>query len=179
MKTRQFKQTVTTCLLACLSGIWFSNLQATPRERETSTPAVFIQPADTGTDEAARRARMKAELDAELKAEKQVAEQEEVLNKVEVMPEFPGGMSALINFLSTNLRYPKAAQALGKQGTVRVKFIVRKDGSISNVNVSKSVDKYLDEEAVRVIKAMPRWKPGTQGGKPVNVIYHLPISFKF
>ena len=92
-------------------------------------------------------------------------------NKREVSPEFPGGITALVQFLSKNLKFPTVCKVL-------VKFTVKSDGSISNIRVTKSVDPYLDKEAVRVVKSMPRWIPGTQDGKPVNVEYTLPITFK-
>ena len=99
-------------------------------------------------------------------------------NKREVAPEFPGGFNALVEFISKNLKYPKVCQESKVQGRVLVKFTVKSDGSISNIRVTKPVDIYLDKEAVRVVKSMPRWTPGTQDGKPVNVEYTLPITFK-
>lgn len=96
----------------------------------------------------------------------------------EVPPEFPGGITALVQFLSKNLKYPTVCKEQKIQGKVLVKFTVKSDGSISNIRVTKSVDPYLDKEAVRVVKSMPRWIPGTQDGKPVNVEYTLPITFK-
>ena len=99
-------------------------------------------------------------------------------DKVEMMPEYPGGVTAMIKFISQNLEYPKVCQENGTQGRVGVRFIVGRDGTISNVNVLKSVDPFLDKEAVRVIKAMPRWKPGMHKGKPVNVSYVVPVNFK-
>ena len=99
-------------------------------------------------------------------------------NKREVSPEFPGGITALVQFLSKNLKFPTVCKEQKIQGKVLVKFTVKSDGSISNIRVTKSVDPYLDKEAVRVVKSMPRWIPGTQDGKPVNVEYTLPITFK-
>ena len=99
-------------------------------------------------------------------------------NKREVAPEFPGGINALVKFISDNLKYPTVCKEQKIQGKVLVKFTVKSDGSISNIRVTKSVDPYLDKEAVRVVKSMPRWIPGTQDGKPVNVEYTLPITFK-
>lgn len=99
-------------------------------------------------------------------------------DKREVAPEFPGGITALVEFLSKNLKYPTVCKEQKIQGKVLVKFTVKSDGSISNIRVTKPVDIYLDKEAVRVVKSMPRWTPGTQDGKPVNVEYTLPITFK-
>lgn len=99
-------------------------------------------------------------------------------NKREVAPEFPGGINALVKFLSDNLKYPTVCKELKIQGKVLVKFTVKSDGSIGNVRVTKSVDTRLDKEAIRLVKSMPRWTPGTQDGKPVSVEYTLPITFK-
>lgn len=99
-------------------------------------------------------------------------------NKREVAPEFPGGITALVQFLSKNLKYPTVCKEQKIQGKVLVKFTVKSDGSISNIRVTRSVDPYLDKEAIRVVKSMPRWTPGTQDGKPVSVEYTLPITFK-
>ncbi|MBR6035528.1 MAG: TonB family protein [Bacteroidaceae bacterium] len=92
--------------------------------------------------------------------------------------EFEGGQQALMTWLSQNMRYPAEAMEANAQGRVLVGFIVNKDGSIDEVKVMKSVHPALDEEAVRVIKAMPKWKPGKKGNKTVRVRYTLPMSFK-
>jgi TonB family protein len=97
---------------------------------------------------------------------------------VEQMPEFPGGMEALMKYLQESVKYPKEAFEKGIQGRVLVQFIVEKDGSISEVEVVKKVNEYLDAEAVRVVNAMPKWKPGMQKGKPVRVKFTLPITFR-
>ena len=94
------------------------------------------------------------------------------------MPEYPGGINKLMEYLSKNIEYPKAARESGIQGRVFVSFIVEKDGSISNVKVIRSIGGGCDEEAVRVVKAMPKWKPGKQRGKAVRVSYMLPVVFK-
>lgn len=100
-----------------------------------------------------------------------------VFSIVEVMPEFPGGQNALIEFLAKNVQYPLIAQENGIQGRVTTSFIVEKDGSITNVEVLRGVDPSLDLEAVRVISSMPKWKPGTQRGKEVAVKYTVPVTF--
>ena len=97
---------------------------------------------------------------------------------VEQMPAFPGGDAALMKYLSENIKYPEAAEKAGEQGRVVVNFIVEKDGAISNVNVVRSVTPTLDAEAVRVIKAMPKWVPGKQDGQFVRVKYNVPVSFR-
>jgi len=97
---------------------------------------------------------------------------------VEEMPQFPGGPSALFEFLSKNIQYPKDAEKANLQGRVIVTFVVKKDGSIADAKVVKSVAPSLDAEALRVINAMPNWAPGRQGGKPVNVKYTVPLTFR-
>lgn len=104
--------------------------------------------------------------------------EEEVFMVVEKMPEFPGGMGELMKWLSKNIKYPAIAQENGVQGRVVVQFVVNKDGSIVDPQVIKSVDPYLDKEALRVVKAMPKWSPGEQRGKPVRVKYTLPVMFR-
>lgn len=103
--------------------------------------------------------------------------QEVIPIKVEQMPEFPGGDKALKRFLDRNLRYPQAAEENGIQGIVIVRFVVRPDGSITDINVVVPVDRMLDEEAVRVIKSMPKWVPGMQNGHAVSVLIQQDIKF--
>ena len=103
---------------------------------------------------------------------------EKPFDVVEQMPEFPGGQEALMQFLRQEVKYPKEAFKDGVQGRVVVQFVVEKDGSISEVEVVKKVNEHLDAEAVRVVNAMPKWKPGKQKGENVRVKYTLPISFR-
>ena len=106
-------------------------------------------------------------------------EEEVVFMVVESMPEFPGGQQALFKYLSENIKYPVIAQENGIQGKVVCQFTVNKDGSIVDIEVVRSGgDPSLDKEAVRVIKTMPKWKPGKQRGKPVRVKFTVPVSFK-
>ena len=93
------------------------------------------------------------------------------------MPEFPGGMSALMSFIGKTINYPTLARETGTQGRVTVRFIVNADGSISDATVVRPIDELLDKEAIRVVMNMPKWRPGFQNGKPVRVIYHIPINF--
>lgn len=106
-------------------------------------------------------------------------DQYNVIYKLEQMPEFPGGEAALIDHIIANVVYPKSAKEAGYSGTCYVKFVVEKDGSISNVGVIRGVPgaPECDEEAMRVIKIMPNWKPGLQNGKPVRVYFNIPIKF--
>ena len=101
-----------------------------------------------------------------------------VFEVVEVIPEFPGGQQALMQYLAKNIKYPVTAHENGKQGRVIVSFVVKKDGNISDIKVARSVDPYLDKEALRVVSVMPRWKPGMQKGKPVSVQYTMPLMFR-
>ena len=111
-------------------------------------------------------------------AEIEDAEKPKVFDVVENMPEFPGGMTAMMQFLAENVCYPEAAEKAGTQGRVIATFIVEKDGSITNIKIVKSVSEELDAEAKRVIEAMPNWKPGKQSGEPVRVKYTIPITFR-
>jgi len=104
--------------------------------------------------------------------------QEPVVNNPDEEASFPGGQQELMAWLSQNMHYPEEAMKDNIQGRVFVSYVVNKDGSIDEVKVIKSVHPVLDEEAVRVIKAMPKWTPGKKDGKPVRVSYTLPINFK-
>ena len=97
---------------------------------------------------------------------------------VEQMPEFPGGQKALLKFLENNVRYPTVVFVNKIQGRTVVSFVVEPDGSVDNVEVAKSSSNVLDEEAVRVVKKFPKWKPGMIDGKPVRVKYCVPVTFK-
>jgi TonB family protein len=97
---------------------------------------------------------------------------------VEEMPQFPGGEKAMMEYVAKNVKYPQEAKDKEIQGRVFVGFIVEKDGSVNEVKVLRSIGGGCDEEAVRVVKAMPKWKPGKQKGEPVRVSYMMPINFK-
>lgn len=101
-----------------------------------------------------------------------------VFDVVEVMPQFPGGQIAMLKYIMENMKYPEQAMKEGIQGRVAVRFIVEKDGSISDVKPILSVHPLLNKEAVRVVESMPKWSPGKQNGKPVRVRYNLPVMFK-
>lgn len=111
-----------------------------------------------------------------MKVEKKV--EDKVFDAVEQYPSFPGGEGAMFSYISNNLQYPEKAQKNGIQGRVSVKFIVEKDGSISNVEVNRSVDADLDNEAMRVIKSMPKWNPAKQDGTEVRAYYYVPVTFR-
>ena len=97
---------------------------------------------------------------------------------VEDMPEFPGGSQKLLEYLKENTHYPEIAEKNGVQGRVVVTFVVEKDSSITEAKIVKSVDQSLDEEAFRVVKSMPKWKPGMCNGEPTRVKYNVPITFR-
>lgn len=105
-------------------------------------------------------------------------EQPEVYNVVEVDPEFPGGIEALYKYLAENITYPQQAKDSGIQGRVYVTFVVEKDGSITGAKVLRGIGGGCDEEALRVVNAMPKWTPGKQLGEPVRVQFNLPVVFK-
>jgi len=101
-----------------------------------------------------------------------------VYDVVEVMPQYPGGQIAMLKYIMENIKYPKQIMEEGIQGRVTVRFIVEKDGRVSNVRLLRSVQPSLDKEAIRVVKSMPKWTPGKHNGKPVRVRFNLPVMFK-
>ena len=103
---------------------------------------------------------------------------ETIYDMVEVMPEFPGGNAALLQWIKNNMRYPEAAMDQGIQGRVIVGFVVEKDGSLTNIKILRSIDESLSKEAIRLVQAMPKWKPGYKDGKPVRCRFNLPIMFQ-
>lgn len=105
-------------------------------------------------------------------------EPEKIFVAVEQPAEFPGGPAAMMKWLSNNIRYPESAQANGISGRVVVKFVVEKDGSIGSPQVVKGVDRDLDQEALRVVKRMPKWQPGKNNGQPVRSYFNLPVTFR-
>ena len=113
-----------------------------------------------------------------VEVEKEEVTEQTVFQVVEEMPEFPGGMQEMMKWLGANIKYPTICQENGVQGRVAVQFVVTREGDITDAAVAKGVDPYLDAEALRVIKSMPKWKPGKQRGKEVNVKYTLPVVFR-
>lgn len=105
------------------------------------------------------------------------ADTSKIFNIVEKMPEYPGGINALMHYLATNIKYTAEARKAKVQGRVFVNFIIEKDGSISHVKVLKGIGYGCDKEAVKAVENMPRWIPGQQRGKPVRVEYNLPVKF--
>jgi protein TonB len=110
--------------------------------------------------------------------EKPAEEETKVFDVVEQMPSFPGGDAALMQYLSSHIKYPVVAEENGIQGRVIATFVVERDGSITDVKVVKSVDPSLDKEAIRVLKSMPKWIPGKQNGSAVRVKFTVPVTFR-
>lgn len=108
--------------------------------------------------------------------EEEVVE-EQIFTVVENEPEFPGGMDALYKYLSQNIKYPQLARENGITGKVYVTFVVEKDGSIANPKILRDIGGGCGAEAIRVVKAMPKWNPGKQRGKAVRVQFNLPVNF--
>jgi protein TonB len=109
--------------------------------------------------------------------EEESVPEQHIFMVVEQMPSFPGGMAALMKYLATHIKYPELAKESGIQGRVFINFVVEPDGSISHVKVLRGIGGGCDEEAVRVVKSMPKWIPGKQRGKPVRVSFNLPVKF--
>ena len=105
-------------------------------------------------------------------------EETKIFDVVEQPPSFPGGQAALLNWLSSHVKYPPIAEENGIQGRVIVGFVVERDGSVSQVQVIRGVDPSLDKEAARVVASMPKWTPGRQNGQNVRVKYNVPVNFK-
>lgn len=113
----------------------------------------------------------------EFVVEDEEIEEEHIFLVVENMPEFPGGEAAMYKFIGKNIEYPRMAKESGISGRVFITFVVERDGSVSDVQILRGIGGGCDEEAVRVIRKMPRWSPGKQRGKPVRVQYRMPIKF--
>ena len=143
-----------------------------------ATLAVSVFASNTGVSTVTREADRTANAlpTANMQTQQSATKAYEV---VEVMPKFKGGESAMMEFLMMNMKYPQAAVKAKQQGRAIVGFVVRKDGTVSDVHITKSAGyAVLDEEAMRVVKSMPAWEPGKQKGKPVNVKYFVPITFR-
>ena len=113
-----------------------------------------------------------------VEVEEEEVDEQQIFQVVEENPEFPGGMKECMKFLNNNIKYPQISQENGVQGRVIIQFVVNADGTIVDPVVVRGVDPYLDKEALRVIKLMPKWKPGKQRGKAVRVRYTQPVLFR-
>lgn len=145
-------------------------------EVEKSTKAIGTFTVE-GNDEVGGEV-LKAKEDIKAPEPPKHVEENKIFTVVEQMPMYPGGDAALMQYLSSNIHYPAVAAENGVQGRVVVGFVVEKDGSITDVNVLRSVDPSLDREAMRVVKSMPRWTPGKQNGSAVRVKYQVPVTFR-
>lgn len=157
--------------------------QAPPPEVPKAEEIIEIVENDAKVEETVIQASDDTEKAVEVKytpvvVEEVEPEEQQIFQIVEEMPEFPGGMGECLKFLMKNAKYPTISQENGVQGKVSVKFVIEKDGSIADPVVVRGVDPYLDKEALRVVKSMPKWKPGKQRGKPVRVSYTVPVIFK-
>ena len=113
-----------------------------------------------------------------VEVEEEEVQEQEIFQIVEEMPSFPGGEAKLMEYVAKNIKYPQIARETGIQGRVFVGVVVEPDGSISNVKLLRGIGGGCDEEAMRVIKSLPKWKPGKQRGKAVRVSYQIPVFFK-
>ena len=176
-------------LFAPLAGVLLmvSNIESVAREIGEQIPEVaeVQQKAEQALNADVAVANPMAKAEAELKAEAKTSDatapadttKSVVYDIPETMPYFPGGQVLMLKYLADNIKYPASAVKAKKQGRVIVTFIVQKDGSVTHAKIAKSVDPELDAEALRIVKGMPKWTPGTQNGKPVNVKYTLPVNF--
>jgi periplasmic protein TonB len=112
-----------------------------------------------------------------VEVKEEVVQEPQIFTIVEEMPGFPGGDEELFKYLGKSIKYPAMAKDANIQGTVYVTFVVKEDGSISNVQILRGIGGGCDEEAKRVVESMPKWKPGKQRGKAVRVQFNLPIKF--
>jgi len=147
----------------------------TQDEVATSDVAIGAIDYDQGSNEAEHVLKVNEKVVDEVPP---AVEETKVFDVVEQMPSFKGGDAALMEWLSKNIKYPVVAEENGIQGRVVATFVVERDGSITDVKIVKSVDPSLDKEAVRVLKAMPKWIPGKQNGQAVRVKYTVPVTFR-
>ena len=160
--------------------------QEEPKPQPVEMPKTTTQLEIVEDDVEVEDIEINAEMDQNEVVEEYVApviEEEEVVEQeifqiVEEMPAFPGGEAKLMEYVGKNVKYPQIARESGIKGRVFVSFVVEPDGSVSNVKVLRGIGGGCDEEAMRVVKAMPKWKPGKQRGKAVRVSYMLPINFQ-
>ena len=158
-------------LFAPLAGalLMVSNIESVAREIGEQIPEVA---------EVQQKAEQAAEEKVKTKPQTDTTKKKKTWDCMpETMPYFPGGQELLLKYLADNIKYPASAVKAKKQGRVIVTFIVQKDGSVTHAKIAKSIDPELDAEALRIVKGMPKWTPGTQNGKPVSVRYMVPVKF--
>ena len=155
-------------------------IKAEEAKAEEADKAAEAKAAEAKAEEtkAVEQAKQNAEVKVKNKAQADTTKKKRYWDCIpETMPYFPGGQELLLKYLAANIKYPASAVKAKKQGRVIVTFIVQKDGSITHAKIARSIDPELDAEALRVVKGMPKWTPGTQLGKPVSVKYTLPVKF--
>ena len=168
---------ILTMIIGCVISVGqISNPKA--RAPRTSKNAKHRVEQQSKTKQEHKKTKRSNQNQIEGLAERPNEVKEEIYRSVEQMPQFPGGEAALMEYLQQHINYPPMAAANNVQGRVVVQFIVDKTGKVGEVKVSRSVDKDLDKEAIRVIKSLPKFTPGRQYGTAVSVWYTLPISFK-
>lgn len=151
---------------------------AKAEEAKAAEVAKAAEEAKAEEAKAVEQAKQNAEVKVKNKAQADTTKKKKSWDCIpETMPYFPGGQELLLKYLAVNIKYPASAVKAKKQGRVIVTFIVQKDGSVTHAKIAKSIDPELDAEALRVVRGMPKWIPGTQFGKPVNVKYTLPVKF--
>lgn len=151
---------------------------AKAEEAKAAEVAKAAEEAKAEEAKAVEQAKQNAEVKVKNKAQADTTKKKKYWDCIpETMPYFPGGQELLLKYLAVNIKYPASAVKAKKQGRVIVTFTVRKDGSVTHAKIAKSIDPELDAEALRVVRGMPKWIPGTQLGKPVNVKYALPVKF--
>lgn len=152
--------------------------EAKAEEADKAAEAKAAEEAKAEEAKAVEQAKQNAEVKMKNKAQADTTKKKKYWDCIpETMPYFPGGQELLLKYLAANIKYPVSAVKAKKQGRVIVTFIVQKDGSITHAKIARSINPELDAEALRVVKGMPKWTPGTQLGKPVSVKYVLPVKF--
>lgn len=153
-----------------------------PPEVPKIAEVINIVEDDVEIDDELDIADVEADQDTEVEIvqmqEEEEVEEEEVFYIVENMPEFPGGDVALRTYIAQNVKYPEIAKENGLSGKVFVQFVINQKGEVQDVKIARGVDPALDKEAIRVVQNLPKWKPGSQRGKPVKVSYTVPINFQ-
>ena len=152
--------------------------EAKAEEAKAAEVAKAAEEVKAEEAKAVEQSKLNAEVKVKNKAQADTTKKKKYWDCIpETMPQFPGGQKVMMKYLAANIKYPATAAKYKKQGRVIVTFTVRKDGSVTHAKIAKSIDPELDAEALRVVRAMPKWTPGTQFGKPVNVKYALPVKF--
>lgn len=163
------------------SGSSFDRMLAQAPQTKPATSKSEAKPATTQKQEHQKQQLHFAPVPESIKKadqEKSTDDPEKIFTVVEKLPSFPGGQDEMIKFLIQNVNYPEEAKNKGLEGKVFVTFVVMADGTVKDVKILRGAGHGFDEEAFRVVKMMPKWNPGEQKGKPVNVVFNLPINFK-